>query len=242
MNFKKLLFAFIDLISWPFSLFLMCLASIPVVLLFKYLERLISVYAALICVPVFYFIWLFSFLIICSIHTFLLGIFFKKPKELIFLRDLKTTLSAAVFHVMSRRSRLIWSLPLIQMLLVPTYIFPFISKLVFKSYTLGKMSAVYTFIGDPDLVHIGKNVIIGLNAMLISHAMKTTKENEILYLSDPIIIGDNVTVGADAYIAMGAVLEKNSLVLAKSYVKPKTIIKANEVWGGNPAIFIRKRT
>ena len=219
---------------------------IPGLYLALYLMQFFPLFVIICLVPLFYFIWLFSFLLISCLEMSFFGLFFQKPKKLVFLSDIKSTLTAVVFHNMSKRLRLVWSLPLIEKLLIPTYTMPFIYYLIFKSYSLGRlrignMSAVYAFPADPDLLEVGNNVVIGARAFLVSHAVKTGSDGKILYLTDPIIIEDNATIGGDAFISMGVKVRKGALVLAKSYVEPYSEIKQNEVWGGNPAKFIRYR-
>lgn len=75
----------------------------------------------------------------------------------------------------------------------------------------------------------------------------------------PTIIGDNVTVGHsavlhgctvedEAFVGMGATLldgvyvEKHAMVAAGALVRQNTKIPCGEVWGGNPARFLRKLT
>ncbi|PUZ57177.1 hypothetical protein GQ55_5G407800 [Panicum hallii var. hallii] len=75
----------------------------------------------------------------------------------------------------------------------------------------------------------------------------------------PTIIGENVTVGHsavlqgctiedEAFVGMGAtlldgvVVEKHGMVAAGALVRQNTRIPSGEVWGGNPAKFLRKLT
>jgi acetyltransferase-like isoleucine patch superfamily enzyme len=83
---------------------------------------------------------------------------------------------------------------------------------------------------DPPLTQAGANTIIGHDAVLFSHAI------EGRHLSHAMIrIGNNVTVGAKAVIMSGVTIEDGAIVAVGSVVKKGTHIKANEVWGGNPA-------
>ncbi|CAN1127004.1 Gamma carbonic anhydrase 1, mitochondrial [Linum perenne] len=87
------------------------------------------------------------------------------------------------------------------------------------------------------------------------HVAKTNLAGKVL----PTIIGDNVTVGHSAvlhgctvedesFVGMGAtlldgvVVEKHAMVAAGALVRQNTRIPAGEVWGGNPAKFLRKLT
>lgn len=54
----------------------------------------------------------------------------------------------------------------------------------------------------------------------------------------PVIIGDNVFIGAHSTILKGVTVGNNSIVGACSVVTRS--IPENEIWGGNPAKFIKK--
>ena len=54
----------------------------------------------------------------------------------------------------------------------------------------------------------------------------------------PIAIGDNAFIGAHSTILKGVTIGANSIIGAASLVT--TNIPDNEIWGGNPAKFIRK--
>ena len=71
--------------------------------------------------------------------------------------------------------------------------------------------------------------IIGIKAVLffISRFIKTKN----------IRIDDNVFIGGHSIILKGSSIGKNSIIGAGSVVSGE--IPANEIWGGNPAKFIR---
>ncbi len=244
---KKLIFVIFDFMAWPVTFLVTSIAMLPVAFLATHLSGHVDLIVVISLIPVYYFIWLFSFLALSSLEMSIFGLFFRKPRSMVFLEDMRSTFTSVVLHNAAKRLRMVWSMPFIETLLIPTFSMPFITKLVFKSYTLGKIrigreSMVYTFLADPDLVEIGDNVVIGANASLISHAVKTTAEGKPLYLTNPIVVDHNATIGSEAFISMGTTISKNALVLAKSYVEPNTLIRENEVWGGNPAKFVRHRT
>lgn len=54
----------------------------------------------------------------------------------------------------------------------------------------------------------------------------------------PVFIGDNVFIGAHSIILKGIEIGNNSIIAAGSVVTKS--IPANEIWGGNPAKFIKK--
>lgn len=107
--------------------------------------------------------------------------------------------------------------------------------------------------GDVNYVSIGSGTNIQDNSLV--HVAKSNLAGKVL----PTIIGDNVTVGHsavlhgctvedEAFIGMGATLldgvyvEKHAMVAAGALVRQNTRIPCGEVWGGNPARFLRKLT
>lgn len=107
--------------------------------------------------------------------------------------------------------------------------------------------------GDVNNIRIGSGTNIQDNSLV--HVAKSNLPGKVL----PTIIGDNVTVGHsavlhgctvedEAFVGMGATLldgvhvEKNAMVAAGALVRQNTRIPCGEVWGGNPARFLRKLT
>lgn len=107
--------------------------------------------------------------------------------------------------------------------------------------------------GDVNSISIGSGTNIQDNSLV--HVAKSNLAGKVL----PTIIGNNVTVGHsavlhgctvedEAFVGMGATLldgvhvETNAMVAAGSLVRQNTRIPCGEVWGGNPAKFLRKLT
>uniref|UniRef100_M4DC56 Uncharacterized protein n=1 Tax=Brassica campestris TaxID=3711 RepID=M4DC56_BRACM len=107
--------------------------------------------------------------------------------------------------------------------------------------------------GDVNNISVGSGTNIQDNSLV--HVAKTNLAGKVL----PTTIGDNVTVGHsavihgctvedEAFVGMGAtlldgvVVEKHAMVAAGSLVRENTRIPSGEVWGGNPAKFMRKLT
>uniref|UniRef100_A0A1J3DZ74 Gamma carbonic anhydrase 1, mitochondrial n=1 Tax=Noccaea caerulescens TaxID=107243 RepID=A0A1J3DZ74_NOCCA len=105
--------------------------------------------------------------------------------------------------------------------------------------------------GDVNTVSVGSGTNIQDNSLV--HVAKSNLSGKVL----PTIIGDNVTIGHSAVlhgctvedetlIGMGAtlldgvVVEKHSMVAAGALVRQNTRIPSGEIWGGNPARFLRK--
>ncbi|KAG6774639.1 hypothetical protein POTOM_021999 [Populus tomentosa] len=118
--------------------------------------------------------------------------------------------------------------------------------------------------GDVNSISVGSGTNIQDNSLV--HVAKSNLSGKVL----PTIIGDNVTVGEhydeghsavlhgctvedEAFVGMGAtlldgvVVEKHAMVAAGALVRQNTRIPTGEcdvkqVWGGNPAKFLRKLT
>ena len=94
-------------------------------------------------------------------------------------------------------------------------------------------------------ISIGDNVKIGGNTVIYDtdfHSLDAEErrrfiENKKKIMTKPIIICNNVFVGAHSTILKGVVIGENSIIGACSVVTKS--IPSNEVWGGNPAKFIR---
>lgn len=92
---------------------------------------------------------------------------------------------------------------------------------------------------------IGDNVKIGAGCMIFDtnfhntdfQIRNTTDALETISTS-PVLIDDNVFIGTRSIICKGVHIGKNSIVAAGSVVVKN--IPENEVWGGNPAKFIKK--
>lgn len=94
-------------------------------------------------------------------------------------------------------------------------------------------------------VVIGNNVKIGggtrisdSNHHSLDYKIRRTSEDSKQAKSAPIIIGDDVFIGANCYIGKGVTIGDRSIVAAGSVVVKS--IPADEIWGGNPAKFIKK--
>ncbi|XP_038988221.1 gamma carbonic anhydrase 1, mitochondrial-like [Phoenix dactylifera] len=107
--------------------------------------------------------------------------------------------------------------------------------------------------GDVNSIRIGSGTNIQDNSLV--HVAKSNVSGRVLRT----IIGDNVTVGHsavlhgctvedEAFVGIGAtlldgvVVEKHGMVAAGALVRQNTKIPGREVWGGNPAKFLRKLT
>lgn len=96
-------------------------------------------------------------------------------------------------------------------------------------------------------ITIGKKVLIGGGTKIFDtdfHSLVYEKRIDIVNDDDrrsaPVVIADGVFVGAGTIILKGVTVGEKSIIAAGSVVTKN--IPAGEIWGGNPAKFIRKIT
>lgn len=96
-------------------------------------------------------------------------------------------------------------------------------------------------------ITIGDNVIVGVGSQIRdtdNHSLNPLDRlNGLDWMNkktSPILIKDNVFIGAYSFILKGVTIGENSIVGAGSVVTKN--IPDNEIWAGNPAQFIRKKT
>lgn len=94
-------------------------------------------------------------------------------------------------------------------------------------------------------VVIGDNVLIGGGCFIFDtnfHPIKSEERINPLTCNNgenkPVIIGDNVFLGYSCIICKGVTIGENAVIAVGSVVVND--VPANEVWGGNPARFIKK--
>ncbi|KAB1155785.1 acyltransferase [Flavobacterium luteum] len=96
-----------------------------------------------------------------------------------------------------------------------------------------------------DTIEIGNDVNIGGNVVIydtnfhsLDYLKRQNHEADIIDVKTrPVKIGNNVFIGAHTTILKGVTIGDNSIVGACSLVTKD--ISSNEVWGGNPAKFIK---
>lgn len=95
-------------------------------------------------------------------------------------------------------------------------------------------------------ITFGDNVMIGGGVTIADtdfHSMDYTnwgsENDEKLMARSEIEIGNNVFIGMDSVILKGVTIGDGAVVAARSVCTKN--IPANEIWGGNPAKFIKHR-
>jgi carbonic anhydrase/acetyltransferase-like protein (isoleucine patch superfamily) len=104
--------------------------------------------------------------------------------------------------------------------------------------------------GDHGTVSIGRNSNVQDGCTIRTNTGSIGEHDANVTIGDNVTIGHSVTLNActvqdEALIGMGAslgagsVVEKGAMVAAGAVVAPKTTIPAGQIWGGNPAKFLR---
>jgi len=95
-------------------------------------------------------------------------------------------------------------------------------------------------------VTLGNNILIGGGVTIVDtdfHSMDYTHwhtENDFTNMvCKPVFIGDNVFIGMNSIILKGVTIGDGAIIAAGSVVTKN--IDKNEIWGGNPAKFIKLR-
>lgn len=236
----------IDTISWLYPVVIIILAGILeswlLLSLFPEMKPLLLV----AIFPVIYLLWLFLFLCLSIVGTNLLFLFVRKPKILEFniLEDLLALIKLEPVIISYRLQSLMSTLPFLNYFLLPPNALNWLKNLVIRSYSpevhIGLGTIVTSWPQDPDLTYIGNNVVIGSKCDLIAHGFNNSGSRG-KYFSEPIIIKNNSTIGGNSRIGMGVKIDEGAIVEVGSNVLPYTRIGRGEIWGGNPAVFIRKR-
>lgn len=99
---------------------------------------------------------------------------------------------------------------------------------------LGENSYCAGTLLDPPLTRMGKNCIVGHNAVLYAHAIEGR-----YFALEPVVLGDNVTIGAMATVMSGVTIGDGGIVSAGAVVRKGTVIGAGEIWGGVPARLLK---
>ena len=90
-------------------------------------------------------------------------------------------------------------------------------------------------------VSIGHNVLLGANAFITDTDFHSVwpgnRRHDPRVGSRPVVLEDGVFVGMNSLILKGVRIGRNAVIGAGSVVS--TNVPANEIWGGNPARFLR---
>ncbi|NEQ43500.1 MAG: HAD-IIIC family phosphatase [Leptolyngbya sp. SIOISBB] len=239
----------IDTITWFYPFGLAMAASVLATLLIDQFFSTSSIVWVVATLPLFYLLWLFLFISLGIIGATLIFIGFQKPASLNInldfatLQDLRSFIAGAKITTMYRMQSFSTRLPILNYSLFSPIILRWLNVLVSRAYApsvhIGKNSLVLTRFEDPDLTHVGRDVVIGAHCQLVCHALNTS-QGYFKYSSAPIYVGDSVTIGGNSRIGMGVKIDRGAVVEVSSNVLPFTRIAPYEVWGGNPAQLLRR--
>ena len=90
----------------------------------------------------------------------------------------------------------------------------------------------------PENICVGRHVHITMRCVILTHFLDT-KRDGIYWKVGKVEIKDNAFIGANTVICNSVTIGRNAVVGAGSVVTKD--IPDNEIWGGNPAHFIKKR-
>lgn len=201
-----------------------------------------SAFVWLLAAPLLYFAWLILTLAISALEMqiwHLVG--YRKPRRVNTDDGFRPHLVKFLTFGLYVRAWLLFSLPLTQGL----QLFPILRLLVLLSYSprvgIGRGVVLGGFLYDPDLTRIGDYAIVGGATRITPHSVTTTHRGGSIYTTSPIDIGPRAVIGGESRIGLGVQVGADAIVMAGSIVAPFTLIPAGEIWGGNPAVFLRKR-
>jgi acyl carrier protein len=194
-------------------------------------------------VPFLYLAWATIYMALSALEIQLLFINYEKPRYVgAYVSDPKAVRHARLLLCYGR-ANILRSLPFIHVLAG----MPIVGRLHMLayaprwSYSTGLFNSGAGFFYDPDLVDMGEDVITGAGCVISCHSMTTDGPGRFAYVSARTYIGNRVTLGGESRIGMGISIGADAIIEAGSNVVPFTQIGLGEVWGGNPAVFVRRR-
>ncbi len=190
--------------------------------------------------PAIYFLWLFL-----QIGYFTLDLRFRrvfmgmeKRKRTMSCEDGFQFLQIVSLYL---RARYLFSLPFVESFLMISYL----RDLVFLAYSIqSKVSSSSLTIGylyDPDLTEVGDHTIIGTHTAVVAHSITVEPDGSWVVNTAPVKIGSRVMIGGNGRVDLGVVIGADAMVEPFSFVTAFTSIGPGEIWGGNPARFLRMR-
>ena len=196
-----------------------------------------------IAAPLMYLGWLLLMLTACAIELQGWRRFFgyRKPARVSDRGSFREWLQFHLIFLCYMRQRIVWHMPLVQSFLGIEGLRHLVLWGAAPQLSLGPRSFLFGFLHDPDLIEIGEGAILGAESVVTAHTMTTNPDGGRVYVSAPVTIGPRAVVGGAARIDLGVRIGADAIVEPMSYVTPFTVIGAGEVWGGNPARFVRTR-
>ena len=100
---------------------------------------------------------------------------------------------------------------------------------------VGKQVAVAGKILDPRMTVLDDKCVLGEGCILTSHAMLGKR-----FVLREVRVGRDVTVGVGSILMPGVKIGAGAVVLPGSVLKADTEVPAGEIWGGAPAVRLRR--
>ena len=194
--------------------------------------------------PVLYITWLILFLFLTARSTRRIGTRHPKPRHAAFqVGGGGQPVDPGMGTVVLCRVRriLVSSLPLVSGLEQIGWMQQLIWRSHSPSVHIGDGAMVWGTVKDPDLTEIGERAVIGAAADVSAHVLTPLADGRFVYQSAPIKIGAGATIGGSVYVGLGSVIGEYAAVEPLSFVAPFTIIPPGEVWGGVPAVCLKRR-
>jgi acetyltransferase-like isoleucine patch superfamily enzyme len=109
---------------------------------------------------------------------------------------------------------------------------PWADMIAFRLFGMkvGGSVVLYDSWVDPELVEIGDNVMLSMNAALISHCIYNKK-----FVVGKVVVGRNAIVGAEAVVGPGAILEDGAILGVGCHCRINQRLDAYSTHVGNPA-------
>jgi len=192
--------------------------------------------------PILYFVWLLLFLGTSSLLQSIAATRgYRRPARLSTTGDGHQQVEYSAQMLLYIKNLMVTSLPMVRVLQAVTSW----QQLVYRSWALPNRihrdAHVWGVIMDPDLVEIGEHSILGSDANITCHSITVQPDGQYTIVTAPVRIGRRVTLGGECRINPGVEIGDDSIVEPRSNVVAYTRIPAGEVWGGNPARFVRRR-
>jgi acyl carrier protein len=193
--------------------------------------------------PFLYTAWLVWFLLLCSIEVQIHSVYmrYRKPARATDVDGFYSWLMLNASLSLYLRQRFVMSLPLVNAFLPIQGLRQLVLLSYARSTHLGFGSLVLGHLFDPDITDVGENAIIGTDCSVIAHSITVNPDGSRLMVTSPIRIGARTVIGGGAQVHPGAQIGSDAVIEPFSCVTPFSQIGDGEVWGGNPARFIRIR-
>lgn len=207
------------------------------------LEQKLTWAGWLIAAPVLYVSVLNSFLIACAIdiQAWRLLFGFRKHRRITTSNGFRDWFQFQLMLMSYLRERIVWHLPLTKSYLGVDGLRYLVLWAGAPRASLGRDSLLFGLLYDPDLTEVGEGAILGSDSIVSAHAMTVNPDGTRVFVTAPVTIGPRALIGGGARIDFGVRIGADAIIEPMSYVPPYTLIRDGEVWGGNPAKFIRHR-